>query len=267
MTTRRVIGMVALAVTAAACGYASPDAGQEAVLIDKPAFFGSGGIQPQPVKTGSSFIWATTDTVLVNMLPQTISIQLDDLMTRDGVPLDFSSSLQYRITDSVKMVTTIGADDAWFARNLEQPYRSAVRDSVKRRGMNEMALDSSAAEAVDKEVTEFLKKLVTERAIPVELRDVTLGRANPPDAIKNQRVETAAQEQRINTERQRKLAEDMRREAESSRAAADNAYRQSMSLSPDQFLQLESIKAMIQVCGGGKCSIVTAGALPTFGIK
>jgi len=27
------------------------------------------------------------------------------------------------------------------------------------------------------------------------------------------------------------------------------------------------IKAMRDVCGGGKCSIVTTGALPTFGIK
>ena len=96
---------------------------------------------------------------------------------------------------------------------------------------------------------------------------MTLGRANPPDAIKHQRVATAEQEQRQQTERQAKLAEDQRMEHERSRAAADNAYRLAMSLSPDQFIQLKSIEAMRDVCGGGKCSFVTAGALPTFGIR
>ena len=70
---------------------------------------------------------------------------------------------------------------------------------------------------------------------------MTVGRANPPDAIKNQRIETAAQEQRANTEKQRKLAEDQRLQAELSRANADNAYRNQMSLSPEQFLRLEAI--------------------------
>jgi hypothetical protein len=83
---------------------------------------------------------------------------------------------------------------------------------------------------------------------------VTLGRANPPDAIKHQRIATAEQEQRVNTERQRKLAEDMRRGSEESRAVADNAYREAMRLSPEQFLQLEQIKMLHDVCGGGKCS-------------
>jgi len=43
-------------------------------------------------------------------------------------------------------------------------------------------------------------------------------RANPPDAIKNQRIETATQEQRIQTEQQTKLAEVQRKSAEEARA-------------------------------------------------
>jgi len=80
------------------------------------------------------------------------------------------------------------------------------------------------------------------KGLPVTLVTMTVGRANPPDAIKSQRIETAAQEQRSNTEKQRKLAEDQRRAAETSRAEADNAYREAMHLSPEQFIQLETIK-------------------------
>lgn len=38
------------------------------------------------------------------------------------------------------------------------------------------------------------------------------------------------------------MAEDERMKAEQSRASADNAYREAMHLSPEQFIQLETIK-------------------------
>jgi len=99
---------------------------------------------------------------------------------------------------------------------------------------------------------------------------MTVGKANPPDAIKNQRIETAAQEQRSNTERQRKLAEDQRLQAETSRAAADNAYREAMHLSPEQFIQLEQIKMQEAVCGRegkGACTFIQNGVVPVYNLK
>jgi hypothetical protein len=266
---RRLMAMacVAFAMGSTACSSVKPDAGIEAVLVRKPMIFGEGGVGGDPVKTGRRFVAWTTDALYVDMRPVQAGIDFNDLMSRDGVPLDFNASLRYRVTNSVQLVTKFGADENWFARNIEQPFRNAVRDAVKKRGMNEMAIDASAAEAVDKEVTDATEALIKADGIPIQLIGVTLGRANPPDAIKHQRIDTATQEQRIQTEKQRKLAEDQRLAAEQSRANADNAYREAMKLSPDQFLTLESIHAMRDVCGGGKCSFVTAGALPTFGIR
>jgi hypothetical protein len=97
---------------------------------------------------------------------------------------------------------------------------------------------------------------------------MTVGRANPPDAIKNQRIETAAQEQRVQTEKQIKLAEDQRKAAEEARAAADNAYRQALGLSPEQYVQLKRIEMERAVCGEGKCTFIENGsAVPTFAVK
>lgn len=94
---------------------------------------------------------------------------------------------------------------------------------------------------------------------------MTVGKANPPDSIKNQRIETTAQQQRILTEGQKKLAEDARKAAELSRADADNAYRNAMSLSPDQFLRLESIKMQRDVCmsKGSQCTFLLNGTNAT----
>ena len=137
--------------------------------------------------------------------------------------------------------------------------------------MQEMAIDQTAADAVGQEVTTAANKIVAEAGIPImfPLDQINVGRVNPPDAIKNQRIETAAQEQRAITEQQTKLAEDQRKAAETSRASADNAYREAMGLSPEQFIQLETIKMQRDVCGhgGSGCTIFMGGApMPTLNV-
>jgi len=262
--------MLVMLLPAVGCGSVSPDPGYEAVLVSKPWFFGHGGVDPTPIKTGLSYVALSTSGVYVNMQPSLFHVQFQDLMSRDGVPLDFDASARIQINDSVKLVDKYGAE-GWFERNLEQPIRAMVRDAVKKHGLNEMAIDASAADSVDDEVTKAIDALIARDTFPVKLLDFTLGRANPPDSIENQRVETAAQQQRIQTEQQKTLAENARAKNETARAAADNAYnsaiRDAMHLTPEQFLDLEAIKAMREVCKGGGCTFITNGPLPTFGIR
>jgi len=228
----------------------APDQGQEAVLIDKPYFFGHGGIQKFPVETGRSFTWASTKSVYVTIYPQQMDAEFKDIMTSDGVPLDFHTAIRLQVTDSVGLIRDFGPD--WYKQNVEQAFANRVRDAVKKHGMNETAIDTTAVEAIDNEITESLSSYLAETKIPVKLLNVTVGKANPPDAILTQRVQTAQEQQRIMTEKQRKLAEDGRRDAEESRAAADNAYREAMNMSTEQFIELERIKMMNTICGDGK---------------
>jgi len=134
--------------------------------------------------------------------------------------------------------------------------------------MQEMAISQTAADAVGQEVNAAAVNIVQKLGVPIVFTAVNVGRVNPPDAIKNQRIETAAQEQRAITEQQTKLAEDQRKAAEQSRAAADNAYREAMQLSPDQFLQLERIKMQRDVCAhGGTCTFfIGGGASPVLDV-
>jgi regulator of protease activity HflC (stomatin/prohibitin superfamily) len=265
--------LIAIALLCGGCSSVSPDAGTEAVLVRKPMFFGRGGTDPTPVQPGLKWVAWTTQANYVDMRPRRVDADFADLMTSDGVPIDFHAVITYQVLDSVALVAKFGNDDSstnppvpgWYTRNVDQPFRTAVRDQVKRHGMNEMAIQASAAEAVDQAVTEHLQAIIKETGVPVKLIDLSLGRANPPDAILHQRVETAAQEQRINTEKQRKLAEDMRKAAEESRAAADAAYNYKMNLSPQQYLELETIKMWRDVCAGAKCTVLAGGGImPTF---
>ena len=256
-----------LACGLAGCSVAAPDAGHEGVWIKKPMFFGHGGVDPNPVKTGRSYGAMTSDAIDVSMLPQRIDMEFDDMMTKSGVPVSFHVVATFRIIDSVKLVTSFGADRddkgdwGFWNRNVDQPLRTAVRDSVKQRDMQEMAISQTAADAVGREVTLSANQIVQQAGIPIVFTAMNVGRVNPPDAIKNQRIATAEQEQRAITEQQTKLAEDQRKAAEQSRASADNAYREAMQLSPDQFLQLERIKMQRDVCSvhGSNCTFFIGG--------
>ena len=266
---KRLLIPVFALLTLVGCSTVSPDAGHEAVLVYKPWLIGSGGVDPTPVHTGLTYTALTTTGVDVSLLPQRVDMEFDDMMTSSGVPVNFHVVLGFKVTDSVKLVSKFGADRdektgdwGFFNRNLDQPIRTAVRDSVKKRDMQEMAISQTAADQVGSEVQAATLNILTQLGVPIQLTSLNVGRVNPPDAIKHQRIDTATQEQRIITEQQRKLAEDQRKMAEESRAAADNAYNQQMHLTPEQYIQLEQMKVWRDVCAGGKCTFITNGTLP-----
>jgi len=262
---------IALVVTlvvvyAVGCKSFAPNAGHEIVMVRKPIFFGHGGVDPNPVKTGRTYAAISTEGIDVNMQPHKFEAELPDTMTSDGVPITFHAIMLLKVTDSVSLIKNFGPE--WYSNNLEEPFRTMVRQAVRKRGMNETAISTTALDQIDAEIHDQLVAFIKEKSLPIELVTMTVGRANPPDSVRNQRIETATQEQRIQTEQQRKLAEDQRAAAETSRARADNAYREAMGLSPQQFIQLETIKMQREVCGeGGKATctfIQSGGAIPTY---
>jgi len=261
-----IVVLAALVITG--CSSYAPDAGHEVVLIEKPVIFGHGGVDSDPVKTGRTFAAITTDGIDVYMQPQKYETELPDTMTSDGVPITFHAIMVLKVIDSVSLIKNFGPE--WYKNNMEEQFKTMVRQAVRKRGMNETAISTTALDAIDKEIHDELVAFIKQKGLPVELVTMTVGRANPPDSVKNQRIETATQEQRIQTEQQKKLAEDQRAAAETSRARADNAYREAMQLSPQQFLQLETIKMQLEVCGErGKatCTFIQNGAGQVYNLN
>lgn len=272
---KRLLAVVAFCLSG--CNAAAPDAGHEAVWVMKPWVFGHGGVSPQPVKTGREYGALSSQPIDVDMLPQRVDIQFDDMMTASGVPVGFHVVVTFRVTDSVVLVSRYGADRdprgmwGFWEGIIDQPVRTAVRDAVKKREMQAMAISQTAADDVGREVKAATLEIVKASGVPIVVTDLNVGRVSPPDAIKNQRIATAEQEQRAITEQQRKLAEDQRKAAEISRASADNAYREAMQLSPEQYLRLETIKMQQEVCGPngkGTCTFIVGGSpVPTMNLK
>lgn len=246
--------ILVLPIVLMGCHSITPDAGEEAVLVRKPWIFGHGGVDSDPVKTGRRYAALSTNAIIVDVRPVQYKAHAEDLMSLDGVPLDFDCVIRLKVTDSVKLIEKFGVN--WYPMNIESEFMNRLRQAVRKHGMNEVAINTKAIEDIDAEVSEAMISHVAAAGIPVELIQVTVGRANPPDSIKDQRIATATQQQRQLTEHERKLAEDVRKAAEESRAAADNAYREALHLSPEQFLQMETINMQKDVCAKGNCTFV-----------
>lgn len=274
---KKVLPLVfALLVTG--CGYARAGAGEEVVLVRKPWFFGHGGIGAEPVAAGSRVIAWSTEELHVNIQPMTFIQHFNDMFTNDGVPLEFNVATKLQVVDSVGMARSFGVWEygeggggiqagwpGWYGNNLFKPIENFVRQAVRKHGLNETAINPVAIESIDTEVYAAIDKEIARISLPAKLLGFTVGKATPPDAVKNQRIATAEQQQRKLTEDQRKLAEDARLAAEESRANADNAYRNRMSLSPEQFIQLEAIHAQREVCMKGGCTFVGSGVSAVVG--
>lgn len=271
-----VIGVITfLLLILASCGVdrIQPDAGTEAVLVAKPIIFGHGGIDPTPVKTGSTYVAWTTQAVMVNMQPQLFKFSADDLMSSNGIPLHFDASLRLQVLDSVKLIDQFGPQ--WYDNNVATEFTAFVRKAVRRHTMNELAIETTGADEADVEVTANISRYIKSIGLPVRMVRVTVGKATPPSEIKQQRIATAAQQQRQETEKATKIAEDNREAAERSRATADNAYRQTLNLTPAEFVRLQEIDMQKSVCGrkdddkesNAKCTFIIGNATPVISTR
>ncbi|WP_425478733.1 SPFH domain-containing protein [Dyella terrae] len=242
------------------CHFISVDPGTETVLVDKPFIFGHGGVQPTAVTPGRVMAWASTTGISIVMTPQTVHVAFDDFSSKDNILLDFDTAIQYRVTDSVKLVQNYGAEN-WFKNNVQSQYASIVREAVKGQTMGDMMSNPATATTVDKEVSDAIRALIKERGLPVEVLDVTLGRARPnPDVLK-QMNETAAQQQRQKTLAAATIAEEQRAKEQDARAIADNAYRNKLGLSVEQYSAITIATINADACKAAKeCYVTPVGA-------
>jgi len=65
--------VVVLAATSA-CSSVTPDAGTVAVVTRKPLILGHGGVDPNPVTPGRSFVAWTTQVQYVDMRPWLVNV-------------------------------------------------------------------------------------------------------------------------------------------------------------------------------------------------
>ncbi len=259
-----VVALIVLVVMFFATKRVQVEAGTEVVLIDKPFFtiFGEGGVREEPHETGSKWLFYTTDIAVYDVRPVQVTESFDDVkdgtITVDNIPIDFSAFIKVRqiAGKTPNLHKTFGP--SWYQQNLQQLFRTSVRDEVAKVPMTALTTRQLNKEGNDilgeiqRVVLSEMRAFVKAKGIDVEVMEVIDGKATPPEKVLAAIAETASQQQKSKTEDERRKAEINRKGAEIERANADNAYRNSVGFTSSQFLQLEVAKKQveaIQACG------------------
>lgn len=227
------------------CTSVTPDAGQEAVKVHKPWFFGTGGVDMTPVETGLEYTWLSTDYVIVGMLPTKYDEKLDDVTSNDNTLLDFNTQIQLQVQDNKSPVLIKNYGENWYTNVIQEVYRNTVRNYISKFGpfdlmSNREVLDSINV-AVKKDMENHIAILTKKSGeLPITVVNVLVGRAIPNEMQKDEMNRTAAATQAKRTEESRKEMLKAKEAAERQRAIADKAYQEELGLSTDQFIQLRA---------------------------
>ena len=227
------------------CTSVAPNAGQEAVLIHKPWFFGTGGVDSTPVETGLEYTWLSTDYVIVSMLPQKFDERLDDATSNDNTLLDFSTQIQLQVRDNMSPILIKNYGENWYKQVIQEIYRNTVRGYISNFGpfdlmSNREVLDSINI-AVKNDMMNYIASLSGEYGeLPIDVINVVIGRAIPNERQKSEMDATAAATQAKRTEESRLEMLKAKEAAERQRAIADKAYQEELGLTTDQFIQLRA---------------------------
>lgn len=268
---KKIISVFAILVAFMFTGCVTPssvDAGEEAVLVKKPYFFGHGGVDSEPVKTGLIWTAFSTEVVRINVKPFNISEQFDDLITYDNNPVDFDIHLTFKHIEGKTPILVEHFGARWYENKVKEPFRNAVREFTKNNTMFQMTTSPETVTKLEAAINNEIQKFLQDEGIPTELVRVSVGKVSPPQAVIDSTIQTAVQKQNVKTQEERVKAEMSREQAEVASANADKAYMRTLNISPEQYLKMKEIdNQKLAIEKGANINIIMGNGVPLINTK
>jgi regulator of protease activity HflC (stomatin/prohibitin superfamily) len=256
------IAIMAMFSLTSCMGCTTVDADEETVLIDKPWFFGHGGVQKNAVETGLKWIWWSTDTETFKIIPIKHQVDMNDLFSDDNTPLDFHTIIITQIEKGKTPILLQNYGVDWFNTNIYNEYCNLVRDHISQHSpfdlMSNRAILNDIDTKVLKQMQDFVAKLSKEKEFPIIIRQVTIGKATPNEKQLEEMNNTAKAVQAKQTQEREAEVQLAREKAERQRAKADKAYMEEMHLSTSDFISLKWIET-IAAKNGANIDVLVGG--------
>lgn len=252
------------------CHFISCDADEEAALVEKPWFWGHGGVDKTPTTTGRSWAWITTHAVYFKTTPQRYDEAFDDIFSNNNTPLDFNSYITIQLVSGKSPILLQNYGEKWYENNIQVPYRNFTREEVSKYSPFDLVSNREVLNRIDSVVTAkmitYVERLSKDKEFPIIIKQIVTGAAKPNKDQLAEMNRTAALIQKKESEQRNKEMEMIRAEAEQARAQADKAYMNAMALSPDQFIQLKYIE-MISSKDGANIDVMVGPATSMWNIR
>ena len=244
------------------CHGVSPDADEEAVLIEKPWFFGHGGVIEDPVESGLTWCWWSTHSETFKIIPVKHQVDMNDLFSDDNTPLDFHTIIITQIEKGKSPILLKNYGKDWFDTNIYNEYCKFVRNYISQNSpfdlmSNRQVLDDIDAKVL-KQTQDLVARLSKEKEFPVIIKQVTIGKAIPNEKQLEEMNNTAKAVQAKQTQDREAEVQIARGKAERERAKADKAYRDELGLTISQFIELRKWE-VIEKKNGANIDVVVGG--------
>jgi regulator of protease activity HflC (stomatin/prohibitin superfamily) len=248
-------------------GCAAIDAGHEGVLVEQPFFFGHGGVDPVPSKTGRLWLAPTTHVIDVDVRPVQYSEHFD-IISAENAPVSFDAFMIANVVEgrSPELIARYGPN--WYHNNVKEAFRTFVREEVQKYPLFQLTTDPTTRTKLQEAIArEVQTKLIEKQNIPVRLNRVVVGSILPPKGVVEQTTQTIVQEQRKITMVEFQKAEEAREKAEKQRGIADRAYRESLGLTAPEFVDLRRIEVQKEIVQHSPSALTVIMGLERFGIN
>ncbi|MBI4400614.1 MAG: hypothetical protein HY581_03145 [Nitrospirae bacterium] len=242
-----IVGALCLLLTTSGCILAAIEAGHEGVLVEKPFFFGHGGVDPVPTTTGRIYLAPTTELIDVDIRPIQHSEHFD-IISQENAPVSFDAFLIANVIEgrTPELVARFGPN--WYVNNVKEAFRTFVREEVQKYPLFQLTTDPGTRARLQDAVEHEVKtKLIGKQNIPVLVNRIVIGSILPPKTVLDQTVQTIVQEQRKITMAEFQKAEEARERAERQRGIADRAYREHLGLTAPEFVDLRRIEVQKEI--------------------
>ena len=248
-------------------GCVAVDVGHEGVLVEQPFFFGHGGVDPVPSKTGRVIAAPTTKVIPVDIRPRQYSEHFD-IISAENAPVSFDAFLIANVIEgrSPELISRYGPN--WYKNNVKEAFRTFVREEVQKYPLFQLTTEPTIrAKLQDAIAQEVQTKLIEKQNFPVQLNRVVVGSILPPKGVVDQTTQTIIQEQRKMTMREFQKAEQEREKAERQRGIADRAYRESLGLTALEFVDLRRIEVQKEIVEHSPAALTVIMGLEGGGIN
>ena len=198
-----VLGL--LAIVADAMGGTNPytPPGHEGYVSHQPLAFGQREfVDTQAGPSSPGWRWRQYVTN-IDMRPRTWSESMQ-IFSSDNLEVSFEAHARIRLREgSVREVVERYSGDTWYTNNVQRPYRTSVREIVRRNPAFEI---KDRSEDLAEQILERLRAEYEQT--PFEFLSVSIGNINYPETVERQVVANlAAEQRRQRMEVQRQIAE------------------------------------------------------------
>lgn len=256
-----------LLLTSSGCVLVAVEAGHEGVLVEKPFFFGHGGVDPIPATTGRVAVAPSTEIIDVDVRPLQYSEHFD-IISAENAPVSFDAFMIANVIEgrSPELVRKFGPN--WYVNNVKEAFRTFVREEVQKYPLFALTTDPTTRQKLQDAIAQEVRtKLIEKNTIPVHLVRVVVGSIQPPKGVLEQTAQTIIQEQRKMTMIEFQKAEEAREKAERQRGMADRAYREELGLTAPEFVDLRRIEVQKEIVQHAPAALTIIMGMEKTGIN